>query len=145
MPLGVFGQLKPNLAATRGLPESVEEIYVAELDLAVVTSVAIDPNQLQATSIPRHPSVIRDLAFIIEDSLPAATVRETIENTAPDTLVNIREFDRYRGKGVPDGCVSLALRLTFQAAERTLTDVEVQTAIDTVVEALKTRHHATLR
>ena len=145
VPLGIFGQLKPNLAATRGLPESVEEIYVAELDLAVVTSVAIDPNQLQATSIPRHPSVIRDLALIIEDSLPAATVRETIENTAPDTLVNIREFDRYRGKGVPDGCVSLALRLTFQAAERTLTDVEVQTAIDTVVEALKTRHHATLR
>ena len=118
---------------------------MAELDLAVVTSVAIDPNQLQATSIPRHPSVIRDLAFIIEDSLPAATVRETIENTAPDTLVNIREFDRYRGKGVPDGCVSLALRLTFQAAERTLTDVEVQAAIDTVVEALKTHHHATLR
>ena len=145
VPLGVFGQLKPSLAATRGLPESVEEIYVAELDLAAITSVAIDRNQLQATSVPRHPSVIRDLAFIVEDSLPAATVRETIENTAPETLVNIREFDRYRGKGVPDGCVSLALRLTFQAAERTLTDVEVQTAIDAVVEALKKRHHATLR
>ena len=145
VPLGIFGQLKPSLAVTRGLPESVEEIYVAELDLAVVTSVAIDRGQLQATSVPRHPSVIRDLALIVDDSLPAATVRETIENAAPDTLVNIREFDHYRGKGVPDGCVSLALRLTFQAAERTLTDIEVQSAINTVVATLKKRHHATLR
>lgn len=143
--LGVLGQLTPSLAATRGLPESVEEIYVAELDLRVITSVAIDRSQLQAASVPRHPSVIRDLALIVGDSLPAATVRETIESAAPDTLVNIREFDRYRGKGVPDGCVSLALRLTFQAAERTLTDIEVQLAIDNVVTALKKRHDATLR
>ena len=143
--LGLLGQLTPSLAATRGLPESVEEIYVAELDLRVITSVAIDRGQLQAVSVPRHPSVIRDLALIVGDSLPAATVRETINSAAPETLVNIREFDRYRGKGIPDGYVSLALHLTFQAADRTLTDVEVQSAIDNVVTALKKHHDATLR
>jgi phenylalanyl-tRNA synthetase beta chain len=143
--LGLLGQLTPSLAATRGLPESVEEIYVAELDLRVITSVAIDRGQLQAASVPRHPSVIRDLAVIVADSLPAATVRETIDSAAPETLVNIREFDRYRGKGFPDGCVSLGLRLTFRAADRTLTDEEVQSAIDNVITALKKHHDATLR
>ena len=45
----------------------------------------------------------------------------------------MREFDRYQGKGVPDGKVSLALRLTFRAADRTLTDGEIQTAMDAIV------------
>ena len=46
------------------------------------------------------------------------------------------EFDRYQGKGIPDGKVSLALRLTFQSAERTLTDAEVEGATTQVVELL---------
>ena len=53
-------------------------------------------------------------------------VRGTIRSAAPSTLASIAEFDRYHGKGVPDGRVSLSLRLTFRAADRTLTDDEVQ-------------------
>ena len=52
-------------------------------------------------------------------------VRGTIRSAAPSTLVSIVEFDRYQGKGVPEGRVSLSLRLTFRAADRTLTDDEV--------------------
>jgi phenylalanyl-tRNA synthetase beta chain len=77
--------------------------------------------------------------------LPAADVRGTIRSSAPTTLVAIREFDRYQGKGVPDGQVSLSIRLTFQAANRTLTDAEVQQAVDGIVGALAREHHATLR
>ena len=77
--------------------------------------------------------------------MPAAAVRDTIHSAASGTLVSVREFDRYVGKGIPDGCVSLALRLTFRASDRTLTDVEVQTSVDTVVAALQARHGATLR
>ena len=51
----------------------------------------------------------------------------------PATLVDVREFDRYQGKGIPDGKVSLALRLTFQAPDRTLTDAEVHAAMDAIV------------
>jgi len=60
--------------------------------------------------------------------LPAAAVRGTIRATAPFTLVSISEFDRYQGKGVPEGRVSLSLRLTFRDLDRTLTDDEVQAA-----------------
>ena len=57
----------------------------------------------------------------------------------------MNEFDRYQGKGVPEGKVSLSLRLTFRAPDRTLTDAEVQTAMDAVLTALKERHGAVQR
>ena len=61
------------------------------------------------------------------------------------TLVSIVEFDRYQGKGVPDGRVSLSLRLTFRAPDRTLTDDEVEAATDRIVDALRTTHGAEQR
>jgi phenylalanyl-tRNA synthetase beta chain len=59
--------------------------------------------------------------------------------------VDVIEFDRYRGKGVPEGSVSLSLRLTFRSPDRTLTDAEVEQAMDAVVAALGTAHGATRR
>ena len=64
---------------------------------------------------------------------------------APTTLVSVREFDRYRGQGVPAGQVSLSLRLTFRSPDRTLTDAEVQQAMDDILTALKSHHHAVQR
>ena len=63
----------------------------------------------------------------------------------PSTLASIVEFDRYQGKGVPDGRVSLSLRLTFRRPDRTLTDAEVQTAIERIVDALRATHGAVQR
>jgi phenylalanyl-tRNA synthetase beta chain len=57
----------------------------------------------------------------------------------------VREFDRYQGKGVADGKVSLSMRLTFRDPGRTLTDAEVQQAVDTIVAALVGEHDAVLR
>ena len=78
-------------------------------------------------------------------TLPAAAVRGTIRRAAPSTLVSVDEFDRYQGKGVADGRCSLSLRLVFRAADRTLTDTEVQAAMDSIVAALQAEHDARLR
>jgi len=59
--------------------------------------------------------------------------------------VDVREFDRYQGAGVPQGSVSLSLRLTFRHAERTLTDSEVQQAVEAIVSALTAEHGVRLR
>ena len=69
---------------------------------------------------------------------PVGSLREA-------TLVSIVEFDRYTGKGVPAEQVSLSLRLTFRAPDRTLTDDEVQQAMAQIVSALKTSHGAEQR
>jgi phenylalanyl-tRNA synthetase beta chain len=81
----------------------------------------------------------------VDEILAAETVRATIRSAAPPILVQVREFDRYRGKGVPEGKVSLSIRLTFRASDRTLTDAEVQSAMDAVLVALKDRHAAVQR
>jgi len=85
------------------------------------------------------------LSILVAASLPAADVRGTIRSNAPATLVAIREFDRYQGKGIPESQVSLSIRLTFQDPARTLTDAEVQQAVTAIVAALEREHHATLR
>ena len=143
--IGHLGQLTPAVATARGHPNADEEVYVAELDLDALESVAVDRDTLTAAPVPRYPSIVRDLALVVDDALPAAAVRGTIRAAAPDTLVSVLEFDRYMGKGVPSGCVSLAVRLTFRAPDRTLTDTEVQGAVDRVVAALAQHHEAKLR
>jgi phenylalanyl-tRNA synthetase beta chain len=87
----------------------------------------------------------RDISILVADTLSAGTVRQTVQAHAPDTLVRVNEFDRYQGKGVPEGHVSLSLRLTFRAPDRTLTDGEIQKAVDGVLAALKEHHAAVQR
>src|SRR4030095_14124198 len=102
--------------------------YVAELDLEAL-SAGWRTKPLAVKPLPRYPSISRDISIVVAETLPAETVRGTIRAAAPDTLVSVREFDRYQGKGVPDGRVSLSLRLTFRSVERTLTDAEAEVAM----------------
>ena len=132
--VGVMGQLSPAIAESRELARE-DEIYVAEIDLDAVTA-ASPLETRRAKPLPRHPFVVRDVSILVADSLSAETVRGTIRTAAPDTLIQVREFDRYQGKGIPDGKVSLSYRLTFQSPDRTLTDEEVQAAMQRVLEAL---------
>ena len=142
--VGVIGQLAPELTAARDIP-AAGELYVAELDLDALTLIAGRPDGLDAAAPPRQPAVVRDVSIVVDDGLPAATVRGTIRAAAPATLVDLREFDRYQGKGVPDGRVSLSYRLTFRAADRTLKDEEVQRAMDDIMRALASKHDAVQR
>ncbi|MGH9373897.1 MAG: hypothetical protein ACRD15_20470, partial [Vicinamibacterales bacterium] len=143
VPVAVLGQLAPGIAEARGLP-AIEEIYVAEIDIARLFAFSRG-DDVRAESLPRHPPVVRDLSILVPDVLPAATVRGTIRSAAPSTLASIVEFDRYTGKGVAEGQVSLSLRLTFRASDRTLTDDEVQAAMNAIVTALGKAHGAEQR
>jgi phenylalanyl-tRNA synthetase beta chain len=135
--------LSPTIATAAGLAAN-EDVYVAELDLDALSAERPTPH-LRVSPLPRYPSIARDISIIVDDSLPAETVRGTIRSAAPDTLVSAREFDRYQGKGVPGGRISLSLRLTFRSAERTLTDAEVDAAMKDILTALKTAHDAVQR
>jgi phenylalanyl-tRNA synthetase beta chain len=139
--IGSLGQLVASLLEQHGLSAS-DVVYVAELDL---DSVPVLDDGLPVEPLPRHPSVTRDISILVADTLPAAAVRNTVRANAPDILVRVAEFDRYHGKGVPEGQVSLSLRLSFRAADRTLTDAEVQSALDTVLAALTQQHGAVQR
>ena len=139
--LGAMGLLVSSIVEQHELSAG-DAIFVAEIDLDSVPPLDDD---LQVVALPRHPSMTRDISVLVADTLAAGTVRQTVQENAPDTLVRVSEFDRYQGKGIPEGQVSLSLRLTFRSPDRTLTDDEVQKAMDDVLAALKERHAAVQR
>jgi phenylalanyl-tRNA synthetase beta chain len=141
---GIAGLVQTALTTARDIPAH-DEVFVAEIDLDALASL-VDPQAVTVTTpLARFPSIVRDVSILIDDSLLAADVRGTIQAAAPTTLTRVAEFDRYVGKGIPEGKVSLSYRLTFQATDRTLTDEEVDRATAAVVEALVARHGATRR
>ena len=80
--------------------------------------------------------------------MPAEIIRGTIQAAGRDAaapLVGVSFFDRYQGAGVPQGRVSVSVRLTFQALDRTLTDVEAQRSVEAIVAALAREHGAIQR
>jgi phenylalanyl-tRNA synthetase beta chain len=81
---------------------------------------------------PAFPGVDRDLALVLSKALPARQVETTIREAAGPLLVGLQVFDLYEGKGVPEGHRSVAFRLRFQSDERTLTDEDVDRAVETV-------------
>jgi phenylalanyl-tRNA synthetase beta chain len=143
---GILGQLQPSVADARGVPAK-DPVYVAELDLDLLSRARVARSDA-TRPLPRYPSVVRDLSIVVADSLPAAIIRGTIQAAAralPAPLVDAAFFDRYRGAGVPDGSVSVSVRLTFQAEDRTLTDADVQQSLDTILAALVREHRAVQR
>ena len=144
--LGVVGQLAPALADARGLPRQ-DRVFVAEADLDRLQRARAAASDA-TRPLPRHPFVVRDLSIVVADTLPAEIIRGTIlaaGRDVPAPLGALSFFDRYQGKGVPAGAVSLSVRLTFQAADRTLTDAEVQHSVETILAALVREHAAIQR
>jgi len=141
--IGVMGQLAPAAAGRHGVP-TADAVYVAELDVDEIERIAASASR-RIDPLPRFPSVTRDISILVDAAVASATIRETIRRSGPETLVLVREFDRYQGKGIPDDKVSLSLHLVFRSPDRTLTDVEVQPAMDTILAALKEQHAAIQR
>jgi phenylalanyl-tRNA synthetase beta chain len=138
--IGALGELHPEVAA--GF-----EIDVAcalfELDLGALLEVPLP--QPEYREVSRFPLVRRDLAFVVESERPAGQLLAAVRASAGPSLVSAEIFDRYQGRGVPEGRISLAFRLVFQRLDRTLTDDEVNAATDRVVRVLERRFDGKLR
>jgi phenylalanyl-tRNA synthetase beta chain len=87
--------------------------------------------------LPQHPAVERDLALLLPGGIEAEAVRRRIEATGGAFLESVRVFDLYGGQGIPEGFRSVAYRLVFRAADRTLVEADVAPAVQGVLHALK--------
>ncbi|MGH7544573.1 MAG: phenylalanine--tRNA ligase subunit beta, partial [Gemmatimonadota bacterium] len=95
------------------------------------------PPARRVAPIPALPVVERDLAIVVPRETPAAAVEDAIRRAAPETLEALDLFDVYAGEKIAAGHRSLAFRLRFRAADRTLTDGEVDEAVNRVIRHLK--------
>ena len=118
--LGMVGEVHPQVCERFDLPEQPVALLELNLDLLLAQR---QPRRYQRIS--RFPAVLEDLALVVDADLPAQTVEETIRAAGGELLQRIALFDLYQGEQIPAGKKSLAYALTFQAADRSLTEDEV--------------------
>lgn len=136
--IGWVGALHPTVSNQLDLPQPV---FVFELKLAAVMQRAIPHFE----DIPKFPSIKRDLAVVVDEGIDAQTVSACIQAASTAMVTNLKLFDVYQGKGIDSGRKSLAFSLTLQDKERTLTDQDVDVAIDEILSSLNRELGATLR
>jgi len=118
--LGLFGQLHPQLRRDLGLPD---DVYAFELDLHPLVEHVPD---VEYQPYSPYPPSDRDIAFFAPLEVSVAALIEVMQRAGGSLLQSVELFDDYRGQGVPTGQRSLAFRLVYRAADRTLTDGEVE-------------------
>ncbi|HZV04034.1 MAG TPA: phenylalanine--tRNA ligase subunit beta [Gemmataceae bacterium] len=131
--IGCFGELHPKVAEAFNL--GGRAVLVGEIDLEALRGVL--PARHLYQPVPRFPAALRDLAVIVEESMPAERVAGEIRAAGGALLLEVRLFDLYRGESIPAGHKSLAYALTYQADDRTLTDNEVKKAHEKIMGRLK--------
>jgi phenylalanyl-tRNA synthetase beta chain len=132
---GVVGELHPSLLeGTWG---------VFELDLDALVAVA--PPAVEFEEVSPYPEVRQDLAFVVDEAVPAAEVLAALREAGAPLLRSASVFDEYRGEQIGPGKRSLAFRVAFGSPERTLTDDEATEARGRIVAALADRFGAELR
>ncbi|MDA3002668.1 MAG: phenylalanine--tRNA ligase subunit beta, partial [Actinomycetota bacterium] len=139
--VGRVGELLPSLATERDLPGRVS---VFELDAdAILDAIGIEPHDAHALSV--FPAATQDVSLVVDATLPAAQLRDTLVEGMGELLESLQVVDDYRGGGVPEGQKSLTFALRFRAADRTLTQAEATEAKEAGVALAASRHSATLR
>ena len=135
-----FGELHPLYTECLELKK---RLYLLEMNISrIIPQVQ---KIVKYKAIPKYPSIVRDMAIIVKEDVSAEDLEETIIKTAGENLESISIFDLYRGEPIPKGKKSLAYSMIFRAADRTLTDEEVNQLVDSVLKSLKENYEATLR
>ena len=140
VPVGHVGEVDPGVLDAFDVPERVGWL---EVDLDTLLGVPHGDTPYQQVS--RYPSSDIDLAFEVDDAVPASAVERCLREAAGDLLARLSLFDVFRGAPVGDGRRSLAFTLRFQAADRTLTDAEMADVRRRCIDAVEGSLPASLR
>jgi phenylalanyl-tRNA synthetase beta chain len=135
---GWIGELHPRLVRRFELPSAP---VVFELDVAVLTH---QPTPA-ARPVSKLPMVRRDLAVVVDESIPAQAVLAALVAVKPPSVDRLSLFDVFRGPAIGPGKKSLAILVLIQDTARTLTDAEIDEAVGVLLRELQSRFKAVLR
>ena len=138
--LGELGQLLPTLAKQYDLRDAV---FLAEVRLDEL--LARGNRNKSFKPLPQFPGSRRDVAMLVPEATTHDAVLQAVKQAKPANLESVELFDVFRGKNVPAGQKSLAYAFTYRAADKTLTDADVNAAHAKAVDALKQKLAATVR
>lgn len=138
--LGFLGEVHPEVLSRFGIEQPV---YLLEFDFDALLSAAGKGTQFLPLS--KFPDVLRDSALLLDEGVSASQVMEIINRSKIKYFENATIFDLYTGKGVPAGKKSLAIRISYRAMEKTLTEADVTKAHDKLIRSLCHQLNAEIR
>ena len=133
--LGIIGKLHPNVTK--------KDIYVFEINLDKLLS--LHPSKMNYKDIPKYPSIIKDVAFIIDNKVTNEEIVKVIKKSGGKLLVDVEIFDIYTGDKINENKKSLAYNLTFRDSNRTLTEEEVMIQFNNIIRSVEDKFNAVLR
>lgn len=133
--VGIIGRVHPKV--------SKENIYMLEIDLDKLLEKKV--GKMKYKEISKYPSVKKDLALVVDKNITSKEVEMNIKKAGGSLLTNVEVFDVYEGTGIPEGKKSIAYTLTFEKSDRTLTDEEISTAMEKIIEFAEKKNGAELR
>jgi phenylalanyl-tRNA synthetase beta chain len=137
---GWFGEVRREIAKRFEIDVPV---FVGEISLPVLEQAWTRDRSFRP--LPRFPRVVRDLAFVVDRSLPQGELESVIRSTAGPLLESLVLFDAYQGAQTGGGRRSLAYSLAFRSPDHTLTDAEVDAQIRTIIDTARSTCGAELR
>ena len=138
--IATVGEVHPAVLSAYGITKPV---YIFELDATIVMKYMA--KDLKYKALPKYPATSRDLAMLVDVDVNAADIEKAMTKAAGQNLTQITLFDVYTGKQVEEDKKSLAFSLTFQSNDKTLTDAEIDPAIEKIVAKLQKDFNANLR
>lgn len=138
--IATVGEVHPAVLSAYGITKPV---YIFELDATTVMKYMA--KDLKYKALPKYPATSRDLAMLVDVDVNAADIEKAMTKAAGQNLTQITLFDVYTGKQVEEDKKSLAFSLTFQSNDKTLTDAEIDPAIEKIVAKLQKDFNANLR
>lgn len=134
-PIGIVGRVHPSL--------SKDDIFVAELSLTKIMGKQIKAIKYKESS--KYPEIKKDLAFVVNKSVPSGELVNQIKKSGGRLLTNIDVFDIYTGENVKEDEKSIAYTLTFSDTTRTLLEDEVNSVFRKIIDEVENKCNARLR
>ncbi len=130
--LATIGEAHPLVCANYDMDTKA---YLGRVDINALFELS-NVSDKTYHQLPRFPASTRDIALLCDDSLPVLTIEKAVKNAIGDILESVELFDHYKGAQIPAGKKSLAFAIAMRAADRTLTDVEVNSAMENALKAV---------
>lgn len=139
--VGFFGLLHPGLSSYWDIPGKA---YAFELDIKKIIEIS-NNFRPKFFELSKFPFVERDLSILVKEDIALEMIYAVVDGLSIEILKKYRLFDYYKGKGLPEGNKSLAIRFRFEGENRTLKDEEVDEAIKIIIDKLKENLGVSLR
>ncbi len=120
-----------------------DDVYVLEINLDKLLN--IKTGKMKYKDISKYPSIVKDIAFIVDKDVTSKEIIDTIKKASSKILNNVELFDLYTGENIAKDKKSLAYKLTFMDPTKTLTEEEVMTVFNNIIEKVEKTNHAILR